>query len=165
MFSLNQGLQWELSISPTVRSFGPGTFSAIQSRNKMPSQETSSGILRQYNAALWCKGYPGSRSDGLWDSSGETSFLQLYSDASLGDVSNSGKVWPHVCRALFRMDQFRQIPQGSETTRKIQQWLNKRYVADVGVPAMILVPCDGWYSRDVQAGFMMGVQYGKYFTS
>jgi peptidoglycan hydrolase-like protein with peptidoglycan-binding domain len=159
VYSLTQGLQWELGISPTVRNFGSGTFSAIQSRNKMPSQETSSGILRQYNAALWCKGYPGSRSDGLWDSQGEDSWLKLYSDAGLGDLTDRTKVWPHVCRAMFRMDQFRQIPQGSATTRQIQQWLNKRFVADVGIPAMILVPCDGWYSRDVAAGFMMGLQY------
>lgn len=159
VYSLTQGLQWELGISPTVRNFGPGTFNAVKNRNKTPIQETSDGLLRQYNAALWCKGYPGSSADNIWDSTGEDSLRQLYSDAGLGDVTDVNRLWPHVCRALFRMDQFRKIPKGSDTTRQVQQWLNKRFVADLGIPAMILVPCDGVYSRDVAAGFMMALQY------
>ena len=162
VFSLTQGLQWELGISPTVRSFGTGTFNAVKSRNKMPDQEplqSGSNFFRLYNAALWCKGYAGARSELIWDSQSDASFHQLYADAGLGGLADPGKVWPHVCRAMFRMDQFKKIPQGSDTTRQIQQWLNRRYVADVGIPAMILVPCDGWYSRDVMAGFLMGLQY------
>ncbi|KAM7217960.1 DUF1906 domain containing protein [Rhypophila decipiens] len=162
VFSLTQGLQWELGISPTVRNFGTGTFNAVKGRNKMPDQEplqSGSNFFRLYNAALWCKGYPGARSEIIWDDQSDASFRQLYTDAGLGSVSDRNKVWPHVCRAMFRMDQFKKIPQGSDTTRQIQQWLNKRYVADIGIPSMILVPCDGWFSRDVMAGFLMGMQY------
>jgi peptidoglycan hydrolase-like protein with peptidoglycan-binding domain len=57
------------------------------------------------------------------------------------------------------MDQFREVPGGDHHVRAIQQRLNSRYVAGIGIPAMSLVPCDGVYSRDVQQGFMMALQH------
>ena len=114
VFSLTQGLQWELGISPTVRNFGTGTFNAVKARNKMPGQEplqSGTNWFRLYNAALWCKGYRGARSEIIWDQDSEASLSQLYQDAGLGSVSDRNKLWPHVCRALFRMDQFQKIPR------------------------------------------------------
>jgi len=159
VLSLTQGLQHELGISPTVQNFGPGTFAAVKARNTVPIREGTPRLVRLYNAAMWCKGYFASTQQAFWDGNAESSLARLYGDAGLDYETQWQTMWPHICRALFRMDQFKQIPGGNATIRSIQQHLNARFVASVGIPAMILVPCDGYYSRDVQQGFMMGIQY------
>jgi len=156
---LTQGLQHELGISPTVQNFGVTTFDAVTFRNKLPKNEDNTNLVRLYNATLWCKGYFASTDQSHWDDNAQSSLVKFYSDAGLSYSSMAQSMWPNVCRAMFRMDQFKQIPQGNNTTRHVQQWLNSHYVAGIGVPGMGLVPCDGWYSRDVQQGIMKALQY------
>ncbi|HEX8630306.1 MAG TPA: glycoside hydrolase domain-containing protein [Catenuloplanes sp.] len=161
VLSLTQGLQHELGISPTVQNFGPGTFNAVKRRNILPADEINANLVRIYNGALWCKGYWTSTHLGIWSSDSEAAFQRLYGDAGLSyaNASMRYKMWPHIVKAMLRMDQFRLVPGGDINIQRIQQRLNSRYVADLGIPAMSLVPCDGIYSRDVQQGFMMAVQY------
>ncbi|GFJ82808.1 glycoside hydrolase domain-containing protein [Phytohabitans houttuyneae] len=161
VLSLTQGLQHELGISPTVRNFGPGTFNAVRTRNKLPGQETNGNIVRLYNGALWCKGYWTATDQGQWSGDSQQALEQLYAHAGLSysDAAARQRMWPHVVKAMMRMDQFRLVPGGDADTQVIQRRLNARYVAGIGIPAMSLVPCDGYYSRDVQQGFMMGLQY------
>jgi len=161
VLSLTQGLQHEHGISPTVQAFGPGTFNAVKNHEITPEFERNPNLLRLYNGALWCKGYWASQSLGGWGEVSESSLRQLYGDMGL-DQGNAGQrlaMWPHVLKSLLRMDQFRLVPGGDPHVRAIQQRLNSRYVAGVGIPAMSLVPCDGIYSRDVQQGLMMAIQY------
>ncbi|ROP33921.1 glycoside hydrolase domain-containing protein [Couchioplanes caeruleus] len=162
VLSLTQGLQHELGISPTVQNFGSGTFNAVKARDKLPYQEIHQPNLTAiWNSALWCKGYWASPSLTSWTEGSEDSFKALYADAGLpyDDLAQRHRVWPHVARALLRMDQFRRVPGGDAEIQRIQRRLNSRYVAGIGIPAMILVPCDGVYSRDVQQGFMMSLQF------
>lgn len=161
VLSLTQGLQHELGISPTVQNFGPGTFGAVASRNTLPGQESNANLVRIYNGALWCKGYWTSTQQQTWTGDSQDALERLYRDAGLdyANVSMRTRMWPQVCRALLRMDQFRLVPGGDANIQRIQQRLNARYVAGIGIPAMGLVPCDGLYSRDVQQGLMMGLQY------
>ncbi|MGW0434402.1 glycoside hydrolase domain-containing protein [Micromonospora sp. NPDC003197] len=161
VLSLTQGLQHELGISPTVQNFGPGTFAAVKQRRLMPSDESNLNLIRIYNGALWCKGYWTSTVQAFWNSDSQAALEALYGHAGLSysDSSERYEMWPHVVKALMRMDQFRLVPRGDINIQRIQQRLNSRYVADIGIPAMALVPCDGIYSRDVQQGFMMAVQY------
>jgi peptidoglycan hydrolase-like protein with peptidoglycan-binding domain len=159
VYSLTQGLQYELGISPTVQNFGPGTFTAVKNRGRLPSVESNENMIRIFNGGLWCKGYFASPDMVTWSARSQSALIQLYQDAGLSYESMSLSMWPHVCRALMRMDQFRRVPGGDTTIQAIQQRLNSKYVAGVGIPAMILVPCDGIYTRDVQQGFMMGLQY------
>lgn len=161
VLSLTQGLQHELGISPTVQNFGPGTFDAVKRRNTLPGAETNANLVRIYNGALWCKGYWTSTSQGTWSADSEAALQQLYADAGLSysNVTMRNRMWPYVVKALLRMDQFQLVPGGDANIQRIQQRLNVRYVAVVGIPAMSLVPCDGIYSRDVQQGLMMAVQY------
>ncbi|GHB43574.1 hypothetical protein GCM10010397_12500 [Streptomyces spinoverrucosus] len=161
VLALTQGLQHELGISPTVQNFGPGTFNAVKNHEIVPEFERNANLLRLYNGALWCKGYWASQSLGGWGEESEASLRQLYADMGL-DHANAGQrlaMWPHVLKSLLRMDQFRLVPGGDPHVRAIQQRLNSRYVAGIGIPAMSLVPCDGIYSRDVQQGLMMAIQY------
>ncbi|MFD9440620.1 glycoside hydrolase domain-containing protein [Streptomyces sp. NPDC060006] len=161
VLTLTQALQHELGISPLVQNFGPGTFEAVKNRGKMPADEKNENLIRLYNGVLWCKGYWASIHPDQWTSDSEDCIEQVYDD--LGVTYASGavvtKMWPHVLKALLRMDQFRLVPGGDKNVRTIQQRLNSRYVAGIGIPAMGLVPCDGIYSRDVQQGLMMGIQY------
>jgi peptidoglycan hydrolase-like protein with peptidoglycan-binding domain len=161
VLSFTQGLQHELGISPTVQTFGPGTFNAVKQRGTLPSDEPNAKLIRLYNGALWCKGYWTSTKQLIWNSDSQTALERLYSDAGLSYANASQRyaMWPHIVKALMRMDQFRLVPRGDIKIQRIQQRLNSRYVAGVGIPAMGLVPCDGIYSRDVQQGFMMAVQY------
>lgn len=161
VLSLTQGLQQEHGISPTVQNFGPGTFDAVRRRDTLPNEEYKLNLIRIYNGGLWCKGYWTSTTLAYWDSDSEDALQTLYGHAGLSysDASMRHTMWPHVARALLRMDQFRLVPGGDGEIRRIQQRLNSRYVAGVGIPAMGLVPCDGHYSRDVQQGFMMALQY------
>lgn len=162
VLSLTQALQHELGISPTVQNFGPGTFEAVRRLNRMPSSaEPSRGLLGVVNGALWCKGYWASTSLIVWDRDSENALARVYADMGLPYENETVRraMWPHVLKGLLRMDQFRQVPGGDGHIRAIQQRLNSRYVAEVGIPAMGLVPCDGVYSRDVQQGFMMALQY------
>ncbi|MGW7287803.1 glycoside hydrolase domain-containing protein [Streptomyces sp. NPDC054847] len=157
---LTQALQHELGISPTVKNFGPGTFEAVKKRFRFPDQETNTNIVRIYNAALWCKGYYGSEHPAVWDSTATASLGELYGDIGLLPGSHiDADLWARITRSLLRMDQFRTVPGGHGTTKRIQQHLNQRYVQLVRIHAMNLVPCDGHYSRDVQQGLMLAVQY------
>ncbi|GIE93009.1 glycoside hydrolase domain-containing protein [Paractinoplanes rishiriensis] len=159
--SLTQALQHELGISPVVQSFGSATFTAVKNRNRLPAQESNSNLIRIYNSALWCKGYWNDPDLDDWTLESQNSLERLFGDAGFAytDDALRTRMWPHICKALLRMDQFKLVPGGDPTIRRVQQRLNQRYVAQVGIPAMSLVPCDGYYSRDVQQGFLMSIQH------
>ncbi|WP_433364694.1 peptidoglycan recognition protein family protein [Actinoplanes sp. CA-142083] len=130
VLSLTQGLQWELGISPTVQSFGPGTFNAVKARNTLPADETNKNLIAFYNGALWCKGYFAATNLSGWSMGTEAALQQLYTDAGLSwsDTTMRRKMWPHICKALMRMDQFKKVPGGDAEIQHIQQRLNARYV-------------------------------------
>lgn len=142
-----------------MQNFGPGTFEAVKQHTVKPSHEVNVNLLRIYNFALFCKGYWASTLYDRWDGNSQDSLMQLYRDAGLTYDESDWEMWPHIVKALMRMDQFKLVPSGDTNIRDIQKQLNSRYVAGVGIPAMGLVPCDGIYSRDVQQGLMMAVQY------
>ncbi|MFJ8194142.1 glycoside hydrolase domain-containing protein [Streptomyces sp. NPDC096094] len=158
---LTQALQYELGISPTVKNFGPGTLAAVQKRYRFPAGETNENIVRIYNAALWCKGYYGSEDPAVWDARAQVSLSSAVSDLGLifDSVNIDANLWARVTRSLLRMDQFLMVPGGKPTTKRIQQFLNRWYVQEERIPAMNLVPSDGIYSRDVQQGLMLAIQF------
>jgi peptidoglycan hydrolase-like protein with peptidoglycan-binding domain len=156
VLSLTQALQFELGITPTVQNFGPGTFNAVKKRNTLPLAEANANLVRIYNAGLWCKGYWASSDLGVWSTQSQSSLAQLFSDAG---IAYGYQGWPHICKALLRMDQFRLVGNGDLTVQKLQQRLNSRYTVGLSIPAMSLVPCDGIPSRDLQNALLMAVQY------
>lgn len=159
VLSLTQALQHELGISPTVQTFGPGTFKAVQDRGLRPDTETNPSIVSIYNFALWCKGYWASNPVYVWDTTSRDSLRDLIGDMGLSGAVIGNELWARVVKALLTMDQFRLVPGGDSTVQSIQKRLNYRYVYQRAIPAMNLVPCDGIYSREVQKGLMMAVQY------
>ncbi|WP_181448678.1 glycoside hydrolase domain-containing protein [Nonomuraea aridisoli] len=159
VLSLTQALQHELGISPTVQSFGPGTFAAVRNRGLRPDTETNQNIISIYNFALWCKGYWASSVHYTWSPTSRDSLQQLINDMGLSGAVINGEMWARISKALLTMDQFRLVPGGDSTVQSIQKRLNYRYVYERAIPAINLVPCDGVYSREVQKGLMMAIQY------
>lgn len=158
---LTQALQHELGISPTVKNFGPGTLAAVRERYRFPAKETNANIVRIYSSALWCKGYYGTVDPAVWDARAQDSLSDALFD--LGIISTFADIdadlWARFTRSLLRMDQFLLVPGGKLITKQIQQYLNSKYVKEERIPAMNLVPSDGIYSRDVQQGLMLAIQF------
>jgi peptidoglycan hydrolase-like protein with peptidoglycan-binding domain len=61
-----------------------------------------------------------------------------------------------MMKSLFTMDAYIVIRGGTDAVRAVQQWMNHRYA---GRTDYFVVPCDGIFSRDVQRGLMLGLQY------
>ncbi|WP_236240597.1 glycoside hydrolase domain-containing protein [Streptomyces sp. CC228A] len=163
VLSLTQGLQHELGISPTVRNFGPGTFSALEARGGIRPSESNANIVRIVNYALWCKGYPGASPASRWTSTTTDSMNDLIGDAGLSSAATMSNIPTRLLvqfiKALLRMDQFRRVPGGTTEIRSFQQHLNLNYVYGEDITTMDLSPCDGFYSRDVQQAVMKALQF------
>lgn len=162
MYSLTRALQLELGITATSNTFGPGTSSAFQTQISVITSATASqrpniiGILR---TALWCKGYAGGYSNPpstpsftAWHDDLVVSVNQMRADLGLG----AGPVNVKLMKGLLTMDAYKLVAGGSAKIRSIQQWLNGRYFTRTDYE---VVPCDGFYTRQVQKGYMIGVQY------
>lgn len=163
VLSLTQGLQHELGISPTVRNFGPGTFSALEARGGIRPSESNANLVRIINYALWCKGYRGASPASQWTATTTDSMNDLIGEAGLASSATISNIptrpLVQFIKALMRMDQFRLVPGGTEEIRKFQQHLNQIYVYDEAITTMDLAPCDGVYSRDVQQAVMKALQF------
>lgn len=61
-----------------------------------------------------------------------------------------------MVKALMNMDPFVLIAGGDTQVRSVQQWLNQRYINRAD---FFIVPCDGYFSRDVQRALMFAIQY------
>lgn len=158
MFALTRALQHELGITSLSDNFGPTTFARLAKQFPTVSSKTAnSGILGIVQAALWCKGYGGMTiSDGkwtIWDSTTTTSIATLNTNIGLPVAP---QIIPKLFKSLLTMDAYTLLPRGTPLIRSIQRSLNSRYN---GRSDFFLVPCDGIYSRDVQAGLMYGLQY------
>ncbi|WP_282700815.1 glycoside hydrolase domain-containing protein [Streptomyces sp. CC219B] len=163
VLSLTQGLQHELGISPTVRNFGPGTFSKLEARGGIRPSETNANLVRIINYALWCKGYRGASPASQWTATTTDSMNDLIGDAGLASAATMSNIPTRLLvqfiKALMRMDQFRRVPGGTDEIRRFQQHLNRTYVFDEEITTMDLAPCDGFYSRDVQQAVMKALQF------
>lgn len=164
IYGLLRALQHELGITSLANSFGPST-SSLYSQNLLCRQD---GVTdRKYailQGALWCKGYnPGyylyQQADGtvvfeeVFNESVEQAVIQLKKDA--GFINPNGVVTLNVMKALMSMDSFKLLGSygGDSTVRTMQQKLNRKYEAYIG-----LIPCDGVYGRDTNQALIYALQ-------
>lgn len=154
MYAITKGLQHELGISALSNNFGEGTASAYVSKiNKLSSSSKYKNVIGLLQCALWCKGYAAGATFGTWADATSSSVSTIR--ARLG-VTSGTDVDVKLMRSLLTLDAYTMLSGGSAAVRQAQQWLNGRYSSHSGYR---LVPCDGIYSRDVQFGFMLGIQY------
>ncbi|GAA3039461.1 glycoside hydrolase domain-containing protein [Actinokineospora globicatena] len=153
MFSLTRALQRELGITALSDSFGPTTLSLLGQRGNVGPGYTNANIVRIVQHALYCKGYWGGTTNGVYGQQTIAAVTQLKSDMGLG---GDGTVPPKVFKALLTMDAYVLLSGGDEQVRSIQKWLNSRYLAK---STFFVIPCDGHFSRDVQKALMRALQY------
>lgn len=153
MYSLTRALQIELGISSPSDTFGSLTLSTLTSHGNIKSTESNANIVGILQCALWCKGYWGDTSFGTWTSDVTTSVSQVRTAMGLGSGS---AVTPKMLKSLLTMDAYVVVGSGTTAVRDIQRWMNGRYKDRA---AYFLIPCDGLFSRDVQYGLMLAIQY------
>ncbi|GIH62939.1 glycoside hydrolase domain-containing protein [Microbispora siamensis] len=158
MYALTRCLQHELGITALSDNFGPTTMSTLQS--KWPSIGRSTGapanLVRIIQSGLYCKGYDGGEIDGLFNDRVAAAVQKLKSDVGVSSVYPGDAMVPKLFKALLNMDAYVVISGGSSTVRSIQQWMNARYVNRAN---FFIVPCDGYFSRDVQKALMLAIQF------
>ncbi|MGY0233874.1 glycoside hydrolase domain-containing protein [Longispora urticae] len=158
MYALTRALQHELGITSLSNTFGPTTLSTL--RTKYPSLNAATVpswifccILQ---SALYCKGYDGGGIEGIYDSRTEAAVAKLKLEMGVDGAFPGSSLEPKVVKALFNMDAYVTVNNGSNVVRSIQRWLNGRYV---NRSDFFIIPSDGHNSRDVAKSMLLAVQY------
>jgi len=154
MYALTRALQHELGITSLSNNFGDGTVAAFTTKVGAISSSTSnSRIVGILQCAMWCKGYSGGTEFTKWTSVLSASVSTVRTQLGLASGST---VDVKLMRSLLTLDAYVLVSAGRTSVRSAQQWLNGRYGSR---SSYRLVPCDGIYSRDVQFGFMLAIQF------
>ncbi|MGW4211534.1 glycoside hydrolase domain-containing protein [Lentzea sp. NPDC004789] len=157
MFALTRALQHELRITALSDTFGPGTLGALQQNYPViDGRNTHANINRIIGHGLYCKGYSAGLVNGTYNSEMSASVTQLKRDMGVGGVFTGDGVTPKVFKALLTMDPYVLIDGGRSQVRAVQQWLNGNYV---GRRDFFIIPCDGYFSRDVQKALLLAIQF------
>ena len=155
MWALTRALQLELGITETSTTFGDGTLAEITKKCPISTtSNTNANIVKIIQAALYCKGYGPGGITGTYGPGTQAAITSM--QKNLGSTSADGVVTPKLFKALLTMDAYVLVNNGSEKIRKIQQWLNNKYINRAD---FFYMPCDGHYSRDVQKALMFAIQY------
>ncbi len=157
--ALLHAFQIELNITATADSFGPTTTSRFNSRfpngiqpqaDSAPEEDNIYGIIQ---GALWCKGYA-SEYGGItkhFYQNTANAISQLKSDTGISDTSPT--ITLNIIKALLSMTQFKKVSGGIDDIRTIQQRLNNKYEAYIG-----LIPTDGIMARETSKALIIALQ-------
>lgn len=155
MYALTRALQHELGIMMLSDNFGPGTLAALAAHGEINSGERNFNIVRIIQSACYCKGYEPGGITGNFDNSTAIAIHRFLDNAGLGG-GGVITISPKAFKALLTMDAYVVLAGGKESIRRIQQWLNRRYV---GRRDFFIIPCDGIFSRDVQKALYLAIQF------
>lgn len=159
IYALRRALQIELGITATSSNFGPSTTANFIARfpngviQQSPDDETESNIYAIIQGACWCKGYSTGASNitkHFYSGTGKA-IKQLKTGAGCADKTST--VTLNVMKALLSMNQFVLLSSGNVFIQQIQQKLNNKYEAYIG-----LIPCDGLYGRSMNQAMIKVLQ-------
>jgi peptidoglycan hydrolase-like protein with peptidoglycan-binding domain len=153
---ITRALQHELGISALTDTFGPTTLSSLTSQvGSVSTTTTKPRIVGLMQCGLWCKGYSGGTVFDSWTLSPElnTSVPGVRSAMGLGTTNS---LPPKAFKSLLTMDAYSLLSGGTSAAQGVQRWLNGTYYTRADY---FIIPCDGVYSRDVQRGLMLAIQY------
>lgn len=154
MYALTRALQYELGIASLSDNFGAGTVAAFNSRlGSISSTTANEGVVGILQCAIWCKGFAGDTVFGRWSDVVANSVVSMRT--ALG-LPSTPRVDVKLMKSLLTMDAYTKTAGGSDIVRAGQQWLNSKYNQRA---QFSIIPCDGHFTRDVQRGFLFGVQY------
>lgn len=151
--SLTRALQVELGITALSDAFGPTTTSLMQAFGPVGPGTTNKNMKTIVEAALYCKGYNGGAIDGTFAGYTQSGVSQMKNDMGF---AYGPSVTPKEMKSLLTMDAYVLIPGGDAQVQAAQRWMNATYV---GRADYNIIPCDGYFSRDVQRGLMLAIQY------
>ncbi|MCH4008502.1 glycoside hydrolase domain-containing protein [Companilactobacillus sp.] len=150
IYSLREGLQHELGISPVSSGYGPATELGVSNILNKLVNGYSSNIVRLIQGAFWCKGISPSDFDGRFSAKTQKAIEILQKNAG---IPANGTMTGHLMRALFDMSAFVLVQSGSSKIRSMQQYLNGSYNKYFGI-----LPCDGIYQRDTNTALIYALQ-------
>jgi peptidoglycan hydrolase-like protein with peptidoglycan-binding domain len=156
MIALTRALQVELGITALSDNFGATTLSMLSTKVGNVSSATATtrpNIVGILQCAMWGKGYWGGTEFGVFSSQLGESVSIVRGRVGM-DLDTS--VPPKLFKSLLTMDAYVVVAGGTAKIRTIQQWMNSRYLARRDY---YLIPCDGLFSRTVQNGLMLALQY------
>jgi peptidoglycan hydrolase-like protein with peptidoglycan-binding domain len=174
IYSLIEGLQYELGIDNLVQNFGPTTQQLYtQKIGKLTAsfsgingavgnmRGSAKRIFYLIQGALLAKGFSPGKND-----MSEPNPTSLFSGVS-EMTSNAGFLGMNyvdlkVAKGLFSMDAYRLISGGDENIRAIERDLNSRYALKHA--AFDIIPTDGYYSRNVSIGYIYALQFELGFS-
>lgn len=156
MFGLTRALQHELAITALSDNFGSTTLSRLTSRiGNVTSSTSNHNVVGIMQCGLWCKGYSGGTTYGNFTLSTELTTSLPSINQAMG-LTSAVSLSPKAFKSLLTMDAYSLIGNGTSASQAVQRWLNGTYV---GRSDFFIMPCDGNYSRDVQRGLMLAIQY------
>lgn len=152
IYSLREGLQHELGISPVAEGFGDQTLAALtEIIGQLKDGYTAKpNITKLIKGAFWCKGISPTDFTDSYGTEVDEAFAELQTDAG-PDVT--GDVSVNLMAALFDMSAFVLVSGGTAKVRSMQQWLNYQYSDYTGI-----LPCDGIYQRDTNVALIYALQ-------
>lgn len=140
-------LQIELGIAEPTGTFGPTTASLC------PTLSTSSpegNIVKILQYGLYCKGYQPRGTTGKFADGTKAAVMKVQTDAGL---DGTGIVNPVLFKAILNTDALVLIANGDPKIRTMQQGLNRKYLAYIGI-----MPCDGVYGRNTNKALIYALQ-------
>ncbi|AUY52491.1 glycoside hydrolase domain-containing protein [Streptomyces sp. CB01881] len=155
MYALTRALQFELGITTLSNSFGPGTLSALAARGDIGPAEKNANLVKIIQGACYCKGYEPGGITGTYTAGTGKAINSMMGNAGLGARAN-GNLSPKVFKALLTMDAYVVVAGGNGGVAGLQRWLNATYIDRA---QFFVMPCDGYFSRDVQKALMFAIQY------
>ncbi|MGF7236620.1 MAG: glycoside hydrolase domain-containing protein [Frankia sp.] len=156
MYCLTRGLQHELGITALSDSFGPTTMSLLTSYGPISKSSSNVNMRTIVEAALYCKGYSGGGIDGGFGSSTQSGLISWKTDMGFTALDTDNWVSAKEMKTLLTMDAYVKLPGGDDTVRAIQRWMNPTFINRKDYQ---IVPCDGFFSRNVETGLMLAIQY------
>ncbi|WP_040207101.1 glycoside hydrolase domain-containing protein [Neobacillus jeddahensis] len=155
MYGLTRALQIELGIATPADSVGPTTLQYLTNLGPISmNSNTKTNIVLIIQGGMYCKGYNPGGFTGVFGSGTQSGIASMQSN--LGIQNPDGVVTPKLFKALLNMDAYVLLEGGNPKIRSIQQWLNNKYIKRQN---FFYMPCDGFYSRDVQKSLVYGIQY------
>ncbi|QXE02278.1 glycoside hydrolase domain-containing protein [Terribacillus sp. DMT04] len=155
MYALTRALQIELGIGTPVDSFGPTTLRLLNNMGPISKGfNENTNIVKIIQGGLYCKGYNPGGITGTFGDNTSAAISRMKTDMGLTDPD--GSMTAKVFKGLLTMDPYVLLSGGSILIRSIQQWMNRKYINREN---FYFMPCDGFYSRNVQKSLVYAIQY------
>ncbi|MBU8891036.1 glycoside hydrolase domain-containing protein [Lactiplantibacillus plantarum] len=150
IYSLREGLQYELKVSPLGEGFGNATRKAVDGFVENLKLNYKGNVAKLIQGAFWCKGISPNDFSTVYLADTIAAVKKLQSDAG---ITANGTMTTNLMAALFDMSAFVLVQNGDAKIRAMQQWLNANYESYIGIR-----PCDGIYQRDTNEALIYALQ-------